>query len=396
MPPATHYHLSSKRDRSTREKDRDSNLSEEKYRKIKRKLKEVLEENDKVVDQLDKSKKQILRLRRERNLLLERIAKLEDSDSSNISSLSSTSSDSEGPDDNLTRLSSAKRKFDKDTKSARQINSSKRSAPTTPVAPAPVKKRRKKRSEMKPRRVQQLDKDEKGNYVLPVQIGILTVINLGKVEWERDTFHNDRYIWPIGYTVRRTYSSMVDPDKQTTYVCSISDGGDEDQNNPIIANTATGAWTTVVKVANAIRKRDHSNSASGPDYYGFSHPTIAKMIQDLPNTDKCKNYVWQEFIVMQGRGPANRPRSLPATPVPSKKEEARPEAEQYDEEDPVEEFDEDSDTPNLGSFGEQPKIRATHGGKKPLSSLIGRDSSPISSGDELEVDEGSESDLVSD
>ncbi|ORX90275.1 hypothetical protein K493DRAFT_230976 [Basidiobolus meristosporus CBS 931.73] len=256
---------------------------------------------------------------------------------------------------------------------------------------------------MKPRRVQQLDKDENGNYVLPVQIGILTVISLGKVEWERDTFHNDRYIWPIGYTVRRTYSSMVDPEKQTTYVCSISDGGDgprfiiepEDQNNPIIANTATGAWTTVVKVANAIRKRDHSNSASGPDYYGFSHPTIAKMIQDLPDTDKCKNYVWQEFIVMQGRGPANRPRSLPATPVPNKKEETRPEPGHSEEEDAVEEFEEDSDN-NLGSFNEQPKIRPTHGGKKPLSSLIGRDSSPISSGEELEVDEGSESELASD
>jgi len=42
-------------------------------------------------------------------------------------------------------------------------------------------------------------------------------------------------------------------------------------------------------------------SASGPDYYGLTHPTIAKMIQDLPNADKCRNYVWQEFEVMQER-----------------------------------------------------------------------------------------------
>lgn len=41
--------------------------------------------------------------------------------------------------------------------------------------------------------------------------------------------------------------------------------------------------------------------ASGPDYYGFTHATIAKMIQDLPGADKCKNYIWQEFGEMHQR-----------------------------------------------------------------------------------------------
>ncbi|OMJ11377.1 Transforming growth factor beta regulator 1 [Smittium culicis] len=72
-------------------------------------------------------------------------------------------------------------------------------------------------------------------------------------------------------------------------------------NNPVIATTATGAWTTVVKQVNKINNRIHSNSASGPDYYGFSHPTIAKMIQDLPNSGKCVNYVPQHFVVMKDR-----------------------------------------------------------------------------------------------
>lgn len=35
--------------------------------------------------------------------------------------------------------------------------------------------------------------------------------------------------------------------------------------------------------------------ASGPDYYGFTHATIAKMIQDLPGAANCINYVWQTF-----------------------------------------------------------------------------------------------------
>lgn len=57
-----------------------------------------------------------------------------------------------------------------------------------------------------------------------------------------------------------------------------------------------------MKAANAIRKRDHSNSASGPDYFGFSNATIAKMIQDLPNADKCSTYVMQQFEEIAGSG----------------------------------------------------------------------------------------------
>jgi len=45
-----------------------------------------------------------------------------------------------------------------------------------------------------------------------------------------------------------------------------------------------------------MRNKDHSNSASGPDYFGFTSSTIAKLIQDLPNADKCKNYRWQKVI----------------------------------------------------------------------------------------------------
>lgn len=96
---------------------------------------------------------------------------------------------------------------------------------------------------------------------------------------------------------------MVDADKTVNYTCTISDGGDgprfhvtpEDApDKAVTATTATGAWTAVIRVANALRKREHSNSASGPDYFGFSHPTVAKLIQDLPNVDKCENYVMQQ------------------------------------------------------------------------------------------------------
>ncbi|KAJ8660333.1 hypothetical protein O0I10_003790 [Lichtheimia ornata] len=165
--------------------------------------------------------------------------------------------------------------------------------------------------EPKMRRVQPLEKDPvSGEYKLPARVGILTVHSLGRVV-PLPTYHNDRYIWPPGFKVSRTYLSMVDPSANTVYTCSVEENGeqgprfrvvaDDCPDQPIIANSATGVWTAIVKRANEIRNREHSNSASGPDYYGFTHATIAKMIQDLPGTENCINYVWQQFGEMHQR-----------------------------------------------------------------------------------------------
>lgn len=183
---------------------------------------------------------------------------------------------------------------------------------TTTVPSAPPKRSRINRVNVKTRRVQPIQRDQHGNPILPQQIGVLTVTNLGKIITDREAFHNERYIFPVGYTVQRIYPSMVDPNKNTLVTSTIIDGGGDggpkfhvvaaDQSHePIVANSATGAWTVVVRKSNEIRQRDHSNSASGPDYFGFKHPTIAKMIQDLPGARDLKNYSWQNFEEMEPR-----------------------------------------------------------------------------------------------
>jgi len=137
---------------------------------------------------------------------------------------------------------------------------------------------------------------------------------------------------------------MIDPTRDTIYTSSIEDGGDnprvsglqvicliiirsnqcfflfrylqfvvqaaDQPGKPITASSATGAWTPVIRQANSIRNRKHSNAASGPDYFGLSQPTVRKMIQELSNAHKCKNYRMQEFEVhpigTRGRGKTSR------------------------------------------------------------------------------------------
>lgn len=186
---------------------------------------------------------------------------------------------------------------------------------------APAKRSRRDITQV--RRVQPIPRDENGDYILPVQIGILTVLSLGTIITDNPNYHNDRYIWPIGYKIQRYYNSTTNPETQACYTASVIESpegpkfvieADDRPDDPIIGNTATGAWTAVVRMSNKIRNRNHSNSASGPDYYGFAHPTIAKMIQDLPGANLCKGYIWQEFEVMPLRSVPQRRYVVPPIP----------------------------------------------------------------------------------
>ncbi|KAJ7274202.1 F/Y rich C-terminus-domain-containing protein [Mycena rebaudengoi] len=147
-------------------------------------------------------------------------------------------------------------------------------------------------------------RDKKGKPMLPLNVGIMTVINLGDV-CMREHFHTERYIFPVGYEVTRRYLSTVDPSVEVVYHCTILDGGDGPKfqiipsdvpDRPVIAGTATGAWSNIVKQANAIRNRQHSNSVSGPDFFGLGQNTIKHLIQELPNADRLRDYVWQHFV----------------------------------------------------------------------------------------------------
>ncbi|KAF7732020.1 hypothetical protein EC973_007125 [Apophysomyces ossiformis] len=126
------------------------------------------------------------------------------------------------------------------------------------------------------------------------------------VVYDRPAFHNQRYIYPVGYKVKKWYRSMVDPKSDTQYICEILDGGQEPifrleaDDNPgdvYLGPTPTTVWTIAVRRAFAIRNMDYGHNPVGPDFFGLRKNTIAKMIQDLPNANKCKNYIWQTFKI---------------------------------------------------------------------------------------------------
>ncbi|KAF0972937.1 hypothetical protein FDP41_008789 [Naegleria fowleri] len=149
------------------------------------------------------------------------------------------------------------------------------------------------------KRVVEVQRDRYGNIIFPIPLGALTVLSLGKVVYDRPTFHTDKYIWPVGYKSTRYYTSVKDTNKRCLYTCEIKDGGDapifvltsDDNPNEVIeAPSATAAWTAIVKQINKIKSEESGKrvftNVSGPEYFGLAHPTIMKLISQLPNAEK--------------------------------------------------------------------------------------------------------------
>ncbi|CAO3608206.1 unnamed protein product [Cunninghamella blakesleeana] len=144
-------------------------------------------------------------------------------------------------------------------------------------------------------------RNEGGQPILPIQHGLFNIISLGVINYEDPNFHNERYIFPVGYTVERTYSSMVDPNHQTEYLCKVladSTGPlftiipKDDPDTFLSGRTPTSCWGMVIRAANKVRNKSQCrNAISGPEYFGFTNPLIRHLIEGLEDVDKCKKYV---------------------------------------------------------------------------------------------------------
>jgi len=165
-------------------------------------------------------------------------------------------------------------------------------------------KAKRKRPRSTKKRVQPLHLDGQGAPLFPVTLGTLTVYDLGEVLPERSGFSSERYIWPVGYCSTRLYPSMLDPDRRIQYFCYIKDGGSEplfeiiaedEPDESFTAVTATACHCNVLKRLNKARGKEATNTGSGPEFFGFSHPTIQYLIQCLPGAEKCEKYVQQEY-----------------------------------------------------------------------------------------------------
>lgn len=148
--------------------------------------------------------------------------------------------------------------------------------------------------------------DSNGNFIYPVMINhSLTIMNFGKIEWERVNYHSEKNFFPIGYISIREHLSMMNPPRRCLYTCEILDGGlrpifkltcQDDEKNPIIKDSCTGCWIVVCNRINDIQKnRKCKVTISGTERFGLCDLNVCKVLQTLPGADRCKFYKMKKF-----------------------------------------------------------------------------------------------------
>jgi hypothetical protein len=65
----------------------------------------------------------------------------------------------------------------------------------------------------------------------------------------------------------------------------------DDSENPIIKDSSTGCWIDICKKINeqSNNKRSHV-TVSGPERFGLADINVIRMLQQLPNVEKCAKY----------------------------------------------------------------------------------------------------------
>nr|CAD7454402.1 unnamed protein product [Timema tahoe] len=166
--------------------------------------------------------------------------------------------------------------------------------------------------------VQPITLDMTGRPVFPIVLGGLTIHSLGEVVSDRPDYHTEELIFPVGFCSSRMYGSLKDPEKKCVYTCKILDGGyspsfeivaDNELEYPLVGESASDCHTLLLhKINLSLGFEVVSTRGRGPEFFGFSHPTILNLIQSSPGTRKCTSYKWSRFEVSKTGEPPTEER----------------------------------------------------------------------------------------
>ncbi|KAJ3363737.1 hypothetical protein GGF31_000894 [Allomyces arbusculus] len=146
---------------------------------------------------------------------------------------------------------------------------------------------------------------------LPAALGALTLHAWGTISSE-DGYHQERYIYPIGFTTSRQFASVLHDDQTTTYTCTILMGATgkgpifqvtaaDNPAHPVQGTSPTQCWSGIVRAANLLRGKSHGGATSGPEYFGLTHAFIVYWLQKMPGVAQLPRYVMQDIALVDQR-----------------------------------------------------------------------------------------------
>lgn len=134
-------------------------------------------------------------------------------------------------------------------------------------------------------------RDPNGNLSYPFVLNEVTIHNLGRII-PKEPFLSSKHVWPVGFKSSRLFYSMKDPSKRVEYFSEILENNgtvqfkvsaSDDPENPIYGANPSDAWRLILqKVSGDCNK---NIAVSGALRFGLAHPTVLKLLKELPNAD---------------------------------------------------------------------------------------------------------------
>ncbi|XP_068217008.1 transforming growth factor beta regulator 1 [Palaemon carinicauda] len=155
--------------------------------------------------------------------------------------------------------------------------------------------------------------DSAGRPIFPITLGPLTIHSLGEIVSEREAYHTEQCIYPVGFCSSRMYASLHDPLRPVLYTCKILDGGHsprfevvcEDEEDAVVGNSPTQCHNHILQTINSaldmdlltIRPEGSDSDERGCRFFGLTHPSVQNVLQACPGARKCSKYKWLKFEV---------------------------------------------------------------------------------------------------
>ncbi|KAJ1476751.1 F/Y rich C-terminus-domain-containing protein [Baffinella frigidus] len=138
---------------------------------------------------------------------------------------------------------------------------------------------------------------------LPMTCGEVVVHDFGKVEPHKSGYHDEEFIYPVGFRSSRKYLSVVNPAAKCLYYSEVVEGPDgepifrvtceQDKSEPIEDKSADAVWSVVLERITSLTRRSSragampSSANRGAEMYGLTFDKARKAIMDLPGATEC-------------------------------------------------------------------------------------------------------------
>lgn len=257
---------------------KDNEYYKKKYRRLRKTAIEIIHQNGALCEELIRTEDRIATVKAERKYLLKKLAQYEKP--------------------NLNSLRSSKKDGDK---SKKIVNVKQKKSKLIGEGSSRINQQKVQSTMVKPIQV-----DNNGRPIFPIEIGDLSIYSIGEIVHERVSYHNKKFIFPVGYCSTRPFHSISSPDNQCLYTCKIFDDGisprfeisPEDAPETTFSSQSISEVYASFLLAAAPQNPDNL-TLSEYDFFGLSNPIVQNLIQSLPGANECSSYEWKKFEVIR-------------------------------------------------------------------------------------------------